>query len=227
MAPCFLFFVALTRLNGRQYLKIPTILLTGFDIWPAVTYNSSWLAVSRSQPSCRSAIKKAMLPVSWKQAPTILTEQIDNDVIAVLAFGMAPSSNVVRMEQIAINQCDLNASDVDGWGPAYLQVRPGGPPSYVSTLPTESLVSSLNSDGIPAQISTYAGNFLCNFVFYTLMDKLAETGRTIPAGFVHLPPFHKEGGMAEAILVRTVEHLCTYVEDLQTIREERIDNREI
>lgn len=191
---------------------MPTILLSGFDIWPTVTYNSSWLAVSRSQPSCRSVIRKVMLPVSWKHAPTILTEQIDKDVIAVLAFGMAPNSNVVRIEQIAINQCDINASDVDGRRPAYLQVRPSGPPFYVPMLPTEDLVSSLNSDGTPAQLSTYAGNFLCNFVFYTLMDKLAETGRVIPAGFVHLPPFHKEGGIAEEILVRAVERLCTHIE---------------
>lgn len=155
-----------------------------------------------------------MLPVSWKQAPIILTEQLDTDVIAVLAFGMAPNRGVVSVEQIANNLCDLNARDVDGRKPAYQQVRPGGPPSYVSMLPIESLVSSLNSGGIPAQMSAYAGNFLCNFVFYTLMDKLAVTGRTIPAGFVHLPPFTKEGGIAEEILVRAVEHLCIHIEDL-------------
>lgn len=194
---------------------MPSILLTGFDIWPEVTYNSSWLAVSRSQPFCRSSIRKTMLPVSWKQAPINLTEQLDSDVIAVLAFGMAPNSNVVSVEEVANNHCDLNARDIDGRGPAYQQVRPGGPLSYVSTLPIESMVSSLNSDGIPAQISSYAGNFLCNFVFYTLMDNLAVVGRTIPAGFVHLPPFSKEGGIiAEEILVRAVEHLCVYVEGL-------------
>lgn len=156
-----------------------------------------------------------MLPVSWENAPALLFKQLDDDVVAVLAFGMSLNSRVISLEKIAVNECDISSNDVDGKRAISPQVRPGGPPSYLSTLPVEDLLRSLNAHGIPAQVSTNAGRFLCNYVFYTLMDRLAEKGRTIPAGFIHLPPFSEEGGIAKEIQSRAVALFCAHLDNAQ------------
>ena len=52
-----------------------------------------------------------------------------------------------------------------------------------------AVVSSiaLLAAGIPCELSLTAGAYLCNQVFYTLMDHLTTQGQDIPAGFIHLP----------------------------------------
>jgi pyroglutamyl-peptidase len=62
-----------------------------------------------------------------------------------------------------------------------------GPAAYFSRLPLAAMLESLQSNGIPAELSLTAGAYLCNQIFYTLMHHLATHQREIPAGFIHLP----------------------------------------
>lgn len=185
-----------------------TLLISGFDIWPGVSINSSWVAVSNSQPVCNFHVKKILLPVSWARAAPTLLDYLDDDVAAVVAFGMARDKAWVQLEQIAINLTDLEADDADGCRPSSGFVVPQGPPAYWSALQNDYLVNLLNSSGLPARLSPHAGTFLCNYVFFSLMDKLNSRGRNIPGGFVHLPPLPNTGGLSENQLTRAVELIC-------------------
>lgn len=185
-----------------------TLLITGFDIWPGVSNNSSWIAVSNSQPAGNFHVKKIQLPVSWARAVPTLMDHLDDDVAAVVAFGMARNTAWVQVEQIAINLTDLQADDADGRRPANGFVVPQGPPAYWSGLPAHRLVETLNLSGIPARLSPFAGTFLCNFVFYSMMDWLNKLDRNISGGFVHLPPLPNSGELSESQLTRAVELIC-------------------
>ena len=63
----------------------------------------------------------------------------------------------------------------------------GAPAAYFSTLPLREILAALTAEGIPAAISNTAGTYLCNDTLYTTLDALARRGRSIPAGFIHLP----------------------------------------
>ena len=54
-----------------------------------------------------------------------------------------------------------------------------------STLPVDGIVAALDAEGIPAEVSRDAGGFLCNHVFYVLMQTL-DPKRI--GGFIHVPP---------------------------------------
>ena len=59
-------------------------------------------------------------------------------------------------------------------------------------LPVEKMYSALNAEGILSEISDSAGTFVCNSLMYGMLHHLCETGRNIPAGFIHLPYFREQ-----------------------------------
>jgi hypothetical protein len=61
-------------------------------------------------------------------------------------------------------------------------IDPAGPLALRSTLPVDAIVAALEAEGIPAEVSRDAGGYLCNHVFYVLL----QSGRR--GGFVHVPP---------------------------------------
>ena len=56
-------------------------------------------------------------------------------------------------------------------------IVPDGPAAYFSTLPIKRIVMRLMAAGIPAQVSNSAGTFVCNHVFYGLMDFMKKEGK--------------------------------------------------
>jgi hypothetical protein len=65
------------------------------------------------------------------------------------------------------------------------EIDPAGPLAFRSTLPVDEIAAALEAEGIPAEVSRDAGGFLCNHVFYVLMQTL-DPKRI--GGFIHVPP---------------------------------------
>jgi pyroglutamyl-peptidase len=62
-----------------------------------------------------------------------------------------------------------------------------GPAAYFSTLPVDSLIECLTTEGIPANISYSAGTYVCNSLFYGLMHYIEKASRDVRGGFIHIP----------------------------------------
>jgi pyroglutamyl-peptidase len=62
-----------------------------------------------------------------------------------------------------------------------------GPAAYLSTLPIKACVAEMRKAGLPAVVSNTAGTFVCNNVFYALMDMAARHPIPMRAGFLHIP----------------------------------------
>ena len=62
-----------------------------------------------------------------------------------------------------------------------------GPAAHFATLPIKACVAEMRKAGLPAAVSNTAGTFVCNHIFYALMD-IAQ-GHPIPmrGGFLHIP----------------------------------------
>ena len=54
-----------------------------------------------------------------------------------------------------------------------------------STLPVREMAEAIREAGIPAEISYSAGTYVCNDLFYLVLDHLEDSG--VPAGFIHVP----------------------------------------
>jgi pyroglutamyl-peptidase len=160
-----------------------TILATGFMEFGGWDANPSQLLVER----LADTVEIAVLPVAYARAGDALRAAVERcDPEAVLCFGQADGRAAITVERVALNVSEPDRLDEDGVGSPG-PVRPGGPVGYWSTLPVDESVEALRADGIPAAASRDAGGFVCNHVFFELLDLLARERPGTIGGFVHLP----------------------------------------
>ena len=145
----------------------------GIDVNPAVLVPAAvakqWADPAQSQAISEELLQdiavtvtNVTLPVSFAKAwPTLLEaiEQAKPDI--VIATGLKRTSRGILLERCATNLMDAAKPDADNVIPSR---RP-----------------------IPAALSSDAGTFVCNSLFYHLLNWSAGQERRILSGFVSLP----------------------------------------
>ncbi|MDP1840972.1 MAG: pyroglutamyl-peptidase I [Reyranella sp.] len=189
-------------------------LVTGFDAFGGEAVNPSSLAVGRLKKRIGGiVVHTAQLPTSYAQSAKVLLaaiEKVRPDI--VLCVGQAGGRSELCLERVAINVQDARIRDNDGKQPIDRPVVKDGPAAHFTTLPIKACVAEMRKAGLPAAVSNTAGTFVCNHIFYALMDIAA--GHPIPmrGGFLHIPYVPEQaarlGGapsMALADIVRGIE----------------------
>jgi pyroglutamyl-peptidase len=105
----------------------------------------------------------------------------------VLCVGQAGGRTELCLERVAINIQDARIRDNDGGQPIDRPVLEDGPAAYFTTLPIKACVAAMRRAGLPAAVSNTAGTFVCNHIFYSLMDMLRRQRRPVRGGFLHIP----------------------------------------
>ena len=189
-------------------------LVTGFDPFGGDKVNPSSLAVKRLEKQIGSlAVHTAELPTSYALSAGVLRrviEEIEPDI--VLCVGQAGGRTELCLERVAINVQDARIRDNDGMQPIDVPVVAGGSSAHFSTLPIKACVAAMREAGLPAAVSNTAGTFVCNHIFYALMDMVQGRSPAIRGGFLHIPYVPEKasrlGGapsMALADIVRGIE----------------------
>ncbi|MCZ2403740.1 pyroglutamyl-peptidase I [Paenarthrobacter sp. Z7-10] len=173
------------------------ILLTGFEPFDGESVNPSWLAVQQAAELLRAAghaVRAVELPCVFGLAAAAIRRAVDEaNPELVLAVGQAGDRSRLSLERVAINVDDARIPDNSGAQPIDEPVRSDGPAAYFSTLPIKSCLEQLTAAGVRAEVSQTAGTFVCNHVFYALMDHLATRAQpagmaeVVRGGFIHLP----------------------------------------
>lgn len=175
-------------------LKPPTVLLTGFDPFGGAARNPSWLAAHALQGRSIAGhrVIAAQLPTVFGSSLGELAGLLKQHRPAlVLCLGLAGGRNALSLERVAINLNDARMADNAGEQPIDSAVVPGGPAAYFSSLPIKAMLQALQQAGIAAELSQSAGTFVCNQVFYGLMQALAARPGVV-GGFIHLPPMPEQ-----------------------------------
>lgn len=160
-------------------------------------------------------VDQILLPVTFSDAFETLQKRIDNfnpDVI--MAFGLA-RRETIELETTAVNIINSRIADNAGHQPLNRLISPNGPPSFCSTLPLQGIENTLKTAGIPVKTSNDAGAFVCNYLFYRLMETNQETFRL--CGFIHVPLLPEQAGpeeksMALPELFRAVSLILHYID---------------
>ena len=158
------------------------IIVTGFEPFGGAASNASWEAVRTLQN-----VDTVLLPVSYIRAPETVRALIASAPDAILCVGEAGGRASLSIERVAINLRDARIPDNDGQLLQDAPILPGGPTAYLSTLPTRQITEALRASNIPAELSYTAGTYVCNTVFYTLMNAISRQQRPIAGGFIHVP----------------------------------------
>jgi pyroglutamyl-peptidase len=192
------------------------LLLTGFEPFDGDSVNPSGEVAKQldGRPIGDCAVKSLVLPVQHEAARTAVAPYLEAPgLVAVVHLGLAGGRARIALERVAVNVMDYSRPDAHGQVLRDRACVEDGPAAYLATLPIRDMLAALAADGIPAYISNTAGTYLCNDVSYTTLHALAEAGRAIPAGFVHLPYLPsmvaahdlEEPSMDLAVMVRGLE----------------------
>lgn len=164
-------------------------LVTGFDPFGGDEVNPSSLAVGKLKKRLGNiAVYTAELPTSYARSAEVLRAAIAKakpDI--VLCVGQAGGRTELCLERVAINVQDARIRDNDGKQPIDKPVVAGGPAAHFTTLPIKACVAEMRKSGLPAAVSNTAGTFVCNHIFYALMDIAASHPCPLRGGFLHIP----------------------------------------
>ena len=167
----------------------PRILITGFEPFDNAAANPSQDIASAldGRTIAGHRVVGAVLPCVFATAPAELRRLMaEVRPAAVLCVGLAGSRAEITPERVAINLDDARIPDNAGAQPIDQPITPDGPPAYFSTLPIKAIVAALRAKNIPASFSNTAGTFVCNRIFYDLMQTLSADP-SIRGGFIHVP----------------------------------------
>jgi pyroglutamyl-peptidase len=201
-------------INSRNSTK--TLLLTGFEPFgddPSAQHlnPSQQLATAlHGQQIGAWRIAGEVLPCVFGQAPRMLKKLIaEYQPEAVVCLGQAGGRAGISIERIAVNWDEAALPDNAGVIRTGQPILKTAPAAYFSTLPIHAMRDAVLAQGIPAEISSSAGHFVCNHVFFSLLHTLRA--KKIPAGFVHVPylPEQAKASGHQAMPSMTLDQMST------------------
>ena len=167
------------------------ILVTGFAPFLDHAVNpTAWLAEHLDGDIMGGvAVTGVQLPVTFTGAvPALLAAVDEHRPDAVIMFGLAYDTDIIRPERLALNLDDATAPDNDGTVRRNRPIDPAGPMGYWSSLPLDAIIDDLEAAGFATKTSRDAGGYICNHLFFGMRH--ARPG--LPAGFIHVPPFPEQ-----------------------------------
>ena len=164
------------------------VLLTGFEPFAGANLNPSEQIVNalKGRQIAGVELHTAVLPVVFTESSELLRHLIKlHKPDAVICLGQAEGRREISFERVAINLDDARLADNAGRVVLDQPVVAGGPTAHLTTLPVKEMVAAVRAEGIAAGLSTTAGTFVCNHIFYAMQHELAET--SVVSGFIHVP----------------------------------------
>jgi pyroglutamyl-peptidase len=168
---------------------MPTILLTGFEPFGGEATNPSWLLAQSLHGTTIEGVHVVaqQLPCVFGESLRVLRRALKQHRPQwVVSLGQAGGRPDLTPERVAINVDDARIPDNAGQQPIDSPVVPGAPAARFSTLPIKAMVAAMQAENVSASVSQTAGTFVCNHVFYGLMQAVRRQPE-VRAGFMHVP----------------------------------------
>ncbi|MFC9601754.1 pyroglutamyl-peptidase I [Peribacillus butanolivorans] len=166
------------------------VLLTGFEPFGGERVNPSWEAVKQLHGEVIDDVTLVaeQIPTVFGKSVAVMEQLIQqHNPDIVICVGQAGGRLHITPERVAINMDDARIPDNQGNQPIDEPIADKGPVAYWSTIPIKRIVENMKESNIPASISHTAGTFVCNHIFYGLMDYITRTSSSIRGGFIHIP----------------------------------------
>lgn len=193
---------------------MPIAMVTGFEPFKDYQANPS-RQIAEQLDGCRVGaydVVSRILPVEWGRDVEILFPAIDElQPALVLSLGLAGHAAHLWVERLAVN---LRAAEEGRDVP----IVADGPVGYLATIDPDAVSEAMRVEGVPAQAHIYAGNYLCNHVFYQALHYCAARRLPTRAGFIHLP-LSAEQAIAENRLGTPVLPLDTMLRGVRAALE--------
>jgi len=167
-------------------------------------------ALEVSASACRGEVQSILERLVGRHSGSDASAEL----CAVIHLGVSSMCKEVKLECRGFNVADFRIPDVQGWHPSGEPVVPEAAPQLFTALRLPEILGELHDRGVRSAISTDAGRYVCNYIFYSSLHAARPAG--IPVLFVHVPSFE---AMEQAVQVTAV--LCIL---LAVARQLRGDN---
>ncbi len=174
----------------------PRLLLGGFAGFGEFPVNPSWelARVLGGSTIEMFNVEAVQIPVDWAAAwPTLQAAIEQVEPTWVLLLGVAGTRTAVCGETRARNYTTPLRDNAGALPPANDLIDPAGPPYRNCTLPAQLLVERMQERGLPAEVSSDAGSFLCNWTLYHALAYADGRPGLRGVGFIHVPPLAVAG----------------------------------
>lgn len=176
-------------------------LVTGFEPFGDNAENASWEAVRRlhaalgelaaGDGTARAYVPEVAvtrIPVEFGGAADALMALVEREhPDVVLMVGEYGGRAAVTPELVAINHRNAHIADNAGACPREQRIAADGPDAYFATVPVYRMARAAAAAGVEAKVSTTAGTYCCNDVFYGVLHRAAMANMPLAVGFVHVP----------------------------------------
>jgi len=175
----------------------PRVLITGFEPFAGAKLNSSQVVLRWLEGQALEDVTFSILPVEYDRSVErifSLVEEVDPKII--IALGQAEGRANVSFERVAVNLDDARIADNSGEIRRDKPIDPNGEAAFMATLPVRAIVEALGRSGYPVEESLSAGAFVCNHLFYSVMNHFRDSKESKSRrwfDFVHLPLVAEQG----------------------------------
>ncbi len=171
-----------------------TILVTAFEPFGGETINASWEAARAIEGwRCGVAVVTArQLPCAYGACVGEFVEAFERLRPSVVVMtGQAAARSMVCVERTARLRAGVTARDNRG---ALGPTASAGKAQLQTTAPVGDMVLAIREAGVAVRVSTDAGDYVCNHLYYGALHHLAHASPTTPAIFIHLPATPEQSG---------------------------------
>lgn len=164
----------------------PVILLTGFSSFPGAPLNPTKVTLQSMRHAEIEMPPSIVFPVSYR----IVDKYLDRilDAVApdiVVSLGLSYEAKGFTLESHAYNETDQQSVDIHDTIPEST-ISENTTEMLSSHIPLDRVYDHLQSRDIPVSRSSDPGRYLCNYLYYKVMDKF-KNDRSKWSCFVHVP----------------------------------------
>jgi pyroglutamyl-peptidase len=164
------------------------VLITGFGPFPGAPFNPSATlakALARRRRPALAGIERAthVFATTYASVDRDLPKLFAQKPDVVLMFGVAGRRRQLCIETRARNAVSLLFPDASGQRPRHGVIKLRGPAALAGNAPFACLAGAA---GPRARLSRDAGRYLCNYVFWRVLEQVRGTRPLVQ--FVHMPP---------------------------------------
>lgn len=178
--------------GDKSFDKI--VLLSGFNSFGGDDSNVTELVISlMPEYFDQFKIVPTILNTSFKSSSEdfiLLIEQVKPDIVIML--GEAKKRDLVSLESRAINLITTEIPDNDGIKINNKLIKEKGFEFLTTNVNLDELNKKLNDRKYPVEISNDAGRYVCNYLYFNVLDYINTHNLNIPTLFVHLPKSYEQ-----------------------------------
>ena len=173
--------------STRKKKRTRAALVTGFEPFGGHGLNPSAELARRIDGATVGGVPVAgrILPVDIARIDRAIAGVLrEIDPVAVINLGLAAGEPVVRLERVALNLAAFEIPDNAGRLIEDRALEKAGAAALWTRLDLAQIRRALLAQGIPARLSSTAGNYLCNAAMYRFLRAVPAR---VPCGFIHVP----------------------------------------